>query len=103
MNADAILGMLTLGSYVTMLAVEGLWPARTFPKIRLWRLVGVAFLVLIMALGIGMPLLLPVEWLAHAPGFDAPPRRVRRGGVGGPLARPPRGYPLPPAPPPGSV
>src|SRR5258705_303639 len=65
MNADAILGMLTLGTYATMFAIEGLWPARTFPKIRLWKLVGVAFFVLIIALGIVMPLLLPVEWLAE--------------------------------------
>src|SRR3954471_18611139 len=65
MNADAILGMLTLGTYVSMLAIEAIWPARAFPKIRLWRLVGVAFLVLIMTLGIVMPLLLPVECLAE--------------------------------------
>jgi sterol desaturase/sphingolipid hydroxylase (fatty acid hydroxylase superfamily) len=64
MNADAILGMLTLGTYITMIAVEAIWPAREFPKVRLWRLVGVGFLVAIMGLGVVTPLLLPVEWLA---------------------------------------
>ena len=79
MNADAILGMLTLGTYVSMFAIESLWPARAFPKIRLWRLVGVAFLVLIMAFGIVMPLLLPVQWLAEHRLLDG----TRLGVVGG--------------------
>jgi sterol desaturase/sphingolipid hydroxylase (fatty acid hydroxylase superfamily) len=64
MSADAILGMLTPLTYFTMLAIEAVWPAREFPKIRLWRLIGIGFVVLIMGFGIVTPLLLPVEWLA---------------------------------------
>lgn len=64
MNADAILGILTLTTYFGMLAAEALWPAREFPQVRYWRLLGLAFLAVLMAFGVTMPLLLPVEWLA---------------------------------------
>ena len=79
MNADAILGMLTLGTYILMAIIEAVWPAREFPKIRFWRIVGVAFLVVIMALGVVMPLLLPVAWLAEHRVLDG----TRLGVVGG--------------------
>lgn len=79
MTADAILGMLTPATYFSMLAVEAIWPARDFPKIRRWRLVGFAFLVMIMTLGIITPLLLPVEWLAAHRLLDG----TRLGVVGG--------------------
>jgi sterol desaturase/sphingolipid hydroxylase (fatty acid hydroxylase superfamily) len=64
MNADTILGMLTLGTYLTWMAIEAVWPAREFPKVRWWRLVGVGFLAMIIAFGIVTPLLVPVEWIA---------------------------------------
>lgn len=65
MNADAILGMLTFATYFVMLTVEAIWPAREFPKVRRWRLVGFATLAVIMSLGVVTPLLVPVEWLAQ--------------------------------------
>ena len=55
MNSDAILGMLTLGTYFTMLVIEAIWPAREFPTIRRWRLVGFGFFAVIMALGVVTP------------------------------------------------
>jgi len=79
MPADAILGMLTLGTYVTMMAVEALWPARQFPKLRFWRLAGVGFLVMVISIGVMMPLLLPVAWLAEHRVLDG----TRLGVVGG--------------------
>lgn len=79
MNADAILGMLTFGTYFTMLAVEAIWPARVFPPVRRWRLVGFAFLAVIMSLGIVTPLLVPVPWLAQHRLIDG----TRLGVVGG--------------------
>jgi sterol desaturase/sphingolipid hydroxylase (fatty acid hydroxylase superfamily) len=65
MNSEAILGMLTPATYFTMLAIEAVWPARVFPKVRWWRLVGFGFLALIIGLGVVTPLLLPVEWIAR--------------------------------------
>ena len=65
MNAEAILGLLTPVTYFTMLAIEAIWPAREFPKIRWWRLVGFGFLAAIVGLGAVIPMLLPMEWLAQ--------------------------------------
>ena len=62
-----------------MLAIEAIWPAREFPKIRWWRLVGFGFLAVIIGLGVVTPLLLPVEWLAQHRVLDGtPPRRRGR-------------------------
>ena len=63
MNAEAILGMLTPATYFILLGIEAIWPARQFP-IRFWRLTGIAFVAVLMTIGIMTPLLLPVEWLA---------------------------------------
>lgn len=65
MNADAILGILTLSTYFGLLAAEAVWPARAFPAVPRWRWVGLAFLAVLMAFGVATPLLLPVEWLAQ--------------------------------------
>jgi sterol desaturase/sphingolipid hydroxylase (fatty acid hydroxylase superfamily) len=65
MNAADILGMLIPVTYFTMLAIEAIWPAREFPKIRFWRLAGLGFLAVIIGLGVVTPLLLPPEWLAQ--------------------------------------
>ena len=52
--------------YLVMLAIESRWPARHFPPRRGWRLLGFAFLVLIMSVGAMLPLLLPLPWMeAH--------------------------------------
>ena len=79
MNADAILGILTLTTYFGMLAAEAIWPAREFPPVRFWRLAGLGFLALLLAFGVTMPLLLPVEWLAQHRLMDG----TRLGVVGG--------------------
>jgi len=79
MNADAILGILTLTTYFGMLGTEAIWPARAFPKIRFWRLAGVGFLIVLMAFGVMTPMLLPVEWLAQHRLVDG----TRLGVVGG--------------------
>lgn len=65
MKAEDILGLLTPVTYFLFLGAEAIWPAREFPAIRRWRLIGVGFLLLIMTIGILTPLLLPVEFLAE--------------------------------------
>jgi sterol desaturase/sphingolipid hydroxylase (fatty acid hydroxylase superfamily) len=65
MNAEDILGLATPATYFLMFAVEKLRPARVFPKLSWWGLVGFGFLVLMMTLGAVAPLLIPVEWLAN--------------------------------------
>jgi sterol desaturase/sphingolipid hydroxylase (fatty acid hydroxylase superfamily) len=64
MAIEEILGLSVPVVYLGMFATERIWPARKFPKIGWWGLVGFLFLVLMMTIGIIAPLLLPVEWLA---------------------------------------
>lgn len=51
-------------TYVAMLAVEHVAPARKFPPRRGWQWVGAAFLVLAMGIGNALPLFLPLDWMA---------------------------------------
>ena len=64
MQPDAILGVLVPTTYVIMLVVEAIWPARLFPPVRFWRLIGVGFLVLGSTAAVMVPMILPVKWLA---------------------------------------
>ena len=50
-----------LAVYLLMIALDFAAPARPFPKVRLWRLKGVAFMVTFVALSI----VLPLFWDAH--------------------------------------
>jgi sterol desaturase/sphingolipid hydroxylase (fatty acid hydroxylase superfamily) len=79
MTADAILGILTLMTYFGMMAAEAIWPARVFPAVPRWRLLGLAFLAVLMAFGVVTPMLIPVEWLAQHRLLDG----TRLGVVGG--------------------
>ncbi len=63
MQNEEVLGLSVPAKYVLMYLVERIWPARAFPKITGWGLVGAAFLVLMMTTGIVFPLLLPGEWI----------------------------------------
>jgi sterol desaturase/sphingolipid hydroxylase (fatty acid hydroxylase superfamily) len=47
-----------------MYVVEKIWPARAFPKVRGWGLIGIGFMILSMTFGVVAPLVLPVDWLA---------------------------------------
>jgi sterol desaturase/sphingolipid hydroxylase (fatty acid hydroxylase superfamily) len=63
MKAEDLLVLMIPATYFTMLALEAVFPARTFPAVRGWRWVGILGLVLLLTLGIVTPLLLPLEWL----------------------------------------
>ena len=56
---------LTPATYFAMLAAERAWPARSFPARSGWQWLGIAFLVLSMAIGTALPLYLPVDWMAE--------------------------------------
>jgi sterol desaturase/sphingolipid hydroxylase (fatty acid hydroxylase superfamily) len=71
MKADEILMLLTPLTYLVMLGVEALFPARKFPKVKWWRAVGLFGFVMVSAVGIVTPLLLPLSWLEKHRLFDA--------------------------------
>ncbi len=53
--------------FVVMLTIEALFPARTFPPVRFWRLVGVAALIVLITLSVAVQSALPLQWIAaHA-------------------------------------
>jgi sterol desaturase/sphingolipid hydroxylase (fatty acid hydroxylase superfamily) len=82
MTTEDILGLSLPALYVLMLVAERLFPARRFPKINGWTLVGAGFLVASMAAGILAPFYIPVEWLAAHRLMDG----TRLGVAGGAIA-----------------
>jgi sterol desaturase/sphingolipid hydroxylase (fatty acid hydroxylase superfamily) len=85
-KAEDVLGMMVPATYIFMAIVEKIFPARKFPKVPWWNLLGIGFLLVIGALGAVAPVLLPVEWLAKHRLVDG----TRLGIVGGVLV----GYPV---------
>jgi len=63
MPAADIFGLLVPVTYLVMLAVEALFPARQFPPIPYWRLKGLGFLIVQGLIATMLPLALPEEWL----------------------------------------
>ena len=62
MKIEDIIAVLILGTWLGMLALEALFPARPYPRVRGWRFAWAFFLLLYMAVGTMLPLLLP-PWL----------------------------------------
>lgn len=66
MSAVDVLGLLIPLTYLVMLGLEALFPARVFPPIRFWRWTGLGFLILSGVIATTAPLLIPADWLmAH--------------------------------------
>lgn len=65
MSAVDLFGLLIPVTFLVMLGIEALLPARQFPPIRLWRLKGIAFLLVAGILASTVPLLIPEDWLAR--------------------------------------
>ena len=59
-----IFGLLVPVTYLLMLGIEALFPARKFPPIRYWRLKGFCFLTVQGLLATLTPLVIPEHWLA---------------------------------------
>jgi sterol desaturase/sphingolipid hydroxylase (fatty acid hydroxylase superfamily) len=85
-KAEDILGMMVPATYLVMAVVEKIFPARKFPNVPWWNLLGVVFLVLMGLIGAVGPLLLPPDWVAAHRLFDG----TRLGVLGGVLV----GYPI---------
>jgi sterol desaturase/sphingolipid hydroxylase (fatty acid hydroxylase superfamily) len=64
MSAIDIFGLLVPVTYLVMLGIEALFPARAFPPIRYWRLKGFCFLTVQGLLATLTPLVIPEYWLA---------------------------------------
>jgi sterol desaturase/sphingolipid hydroxylase (fatty acid hydroxylase superfamily) len=82
MDTADLIGLLVPLTYLAMLAIESIRPARCFPPRRGWRCLGVGFLVLLGTVGAVLPLMLPLDWLAAHRWLDG----MRLGVVGGTLA-----------------
>jgi len=54
-----------LGAYLLMIALDFAVPARRFPRVRLWRLRGVAFMVTFVSLSIALPLFWDQHFTEH--------------------------------------
>ena len=65
MSAVDAFGLLVPVTYLVMLGIETLFPAREFPPIAYWRLKGLGFLVVQGLLATLAPLLIPEPWLAR--------------------------------------
>jgi sterol desaturase/sphingolipid hydroxylase (fatty acid hydroxylase superfamily) len=62
MDAIDLVGLLVPLTYLFMLAIEAIYPARAFPPRRGWRWIGIGFLVLIGVVSTVVPLVVPVAW-----------------------------------------
>jgi sterol desaturase/sphingolipid hydroxylase (fatty acid hydroxylase superfamily) len=58
------IGLLVPATYLLMLAIESVWPARAFPPRKGWRWLGIFFLLLIATVGTVVPLLIDPAWLS---------------------------------------
>jgi sterol desaturase/sphingolipid hydroxylase (fatty acid hydroxylase superfamily) len=79
METVELVGLLVPATYLAMLGIEALRPARAFPPRRGWRWIGIAFLLLIGTAGTAVPLLLPLDWMAAQRWIDG----TRLGVAGG--------------------
>lgn len=65
MSLDDVIGMVIVGTFFLLLVLEAVFPARAYPKRKLWRLRGFGFLVVMAGIGIALPQLLPMDWLVQ--------------------------------------
>jgi len=65
MSAVDLFGLLVPVTFLVMLGIETLFPARAFPPIRFWRLKGIGFLLMAGILASTVPLLIPEDWLVR--------------------------------------
>ncbi len=83
MSAVDILGLMVPATWLVFLVGERLWPARTFPARRGWQWIGIAFLVMVSAIAVAVPLALPEDWLAAHRWLDGTGLGVAGGAIVG--------------------
>jgi sterol desaturase/sphingolipid hydroxylase (fatty acid hydroxylase superfamily) len=86
METADVLGLLVPLTFVLMLIVERMRPARAFPAIRGWTAIGLVFLVVMATISTLVPLLIPGDWLAQHRLLDGTDLGVIGGAVVGYLA-----------------
>ena len=70
MTLEALLGPAVPATYLVLLVLETLRPARVWPAIRWWRVLGGAFFIVMGGIVTVGPLLLPAAWIAEHRLFD---------------------------------
>ena len=70
MTLEALLGPAVPATYLVLLVLETLRPARVWPAIRRWRVLGGAFFIVMGGIVTVGPLLLPAAWIAQHRLFD---------------------------------
>lgn len=63
MSLDALVGLLTVATFVVMLIIELIAPARTFDRTRAWVGIGTGFFVFGIIITALIPVLVPLEWV----------------------------------------
>jgi sterol desaturase/sphingolipid hydroxylase (fatty acid hydroxylase superfamily) len=63
MKTEDIIGLAIVTTWLGMLGLEALFPARPFPRVRGWRIVGALYLLVYLTVGTVVPLLLPTQLL----------------------------------------
>src|SRR5258706_4339279 len=77
-----IVGLLIAITFVLMLVVERIRPARSFATVRGWTFVGICFFVLIVVVNSLAALAIPIDWVRQHALVDG----TRLGLIGGTLA-----------------
>jgi sterol desaturase/sphingolipid hydroxylase (fatty acid hydroxylase superfamily) len=65
MKLEDLIGILIIGTWVGMLAVEALWPRRQYPRVLGWRIFGALALLAYLVVSTIAPLLVPPDLLAY--------------------------------------
>src|SRR5262245_44620401 len=69
MKLEHLIAILIVGTWLGLLVLEALFPARPYPRVRAWRALGACYLLLYLTVGTVVPLLLPV-WLLERSVLD---------------------------------
>jgi len=86
MTLETLLGPAVPATYLVLLGLEVLRPARAWPAIRFWRLLGGAFFLVMGGVVTVAPLLLPPAWIAEHRLLDLSGLGIAGGFVAGYLA-----------------
>lgn len=86
MQIEDILGLMIPITYLALLALEAMLEGRQFPALRLWRLKGTFFVVVLLGINATAPSWLPAEWLAAHRLVDGTRLGIAGGAVVGYLA-----------------
>jgi len=86
MSFEEMLALAIPASYLALLAMELAWPARSFPRIRYWRLLGALFFLTMGAVSALVPLALPPALLERVRLLDLTGLGIAGGVIVGVLA-----------------